>query len=205
MSAYERRRWAELTDYWEKKNQPRQILPARARRTMDTARDHAGETAARAGRAIADRVPQRAKDAAAAAAGAALAPTIDAAVRTLELVNDWVLELVDPEPVLRHHRDHGHPVHQLADLHEVDLEDLDRYTRRHVLQWRLVGAAEGAGLGALAMIPVPGLGSAAAIGLDMIAMQVLAAAIATRVCHCYGIDVQDPQMRPVVERMVART
>jgi hypothetical protein len=54
------------------------------------------------------------------------------------------------------------------------------------------------------MIPVPVLGSVAAIGLDMIAMQALTGAIATRICYAYGYDAGDPDMRHVIDRMVAR-
>jgi len=168
-------------------------------------RQSVGEAGARAGRAMGDRLPQKATDLATTAAIASLGPLLTAAAHTLELVNDWVLELCDPEPVLRYHRDQGYNVKALADLHALDLQVLDAYTRLTALRWRTIGGVEGAGLGALAMIPVPGVGSAAAIGLDLLAMQVLTGALATRVCYAYGIDVQDPQMRPVVERMVARS
>lgn len=55
------------------------------------------------------------------------------------------------------------------------------------------------------MIPVPVLGSVAAISLDAIAMQVLTSAIATRVCYAYGFDATDPDMRHMINRMVARS
>jgi len=56
----------------------------------------------------------------------------------------------------------------------------------------------------LAMIPVPVLGSAAAITLDLVAMQALTSAVATRVCYAYGFDAADPDMRHMIDRMVVR-
>lgn len=205
MSAYERQRWIELMAHWERKGRTRSIVPGRMREAWIDGRQSVGEAGARAGRAMGDRLPQKATDLATTAAIASLGPLLTAAAHTLELVNDWVLELCDPEPVLRYHRDQGYNVKALADLHALDLQVLDAYTRLMALRWRTIGGVEGAGLGALAMIPVPGVGSAAAIGLDLLAMQVLTGALATRVCYAYGIDVQDLQMRPVVERMVARS
>lgn len=114
------------------------------------------------------------------------------------------MELTDPENVLRYHRDKGRHVESLEDLRRLDLKDLEEFTNGMVLKWRTVGAGEGAALGSLAMIPVPVLGSAAAIGLDLVAMQALTGAIATRVCYSYGYDAADPEMRHVVDRMVAR-
>lgn len=54
------------------------------------------------------------------------------------------------------------------------------------------------------MIPVPVVSSAAAIGLDLVAMQALTGAIATRTCYAYGYDASAPEMRHVIDRMVAR-
>jgi hypothetical protein len=44
------------------------------------------------------------------------------------------------------------------------------------LTWGTIGVGQGASFGALAMIPVPVLGSVAAIGLNMIAKQALTGA-----------------------------
>lgn len=68
----------------------------------------------------------------------------------------------------------------------------------------MLGAGQGASFGALADIPVPVVGSAAALGLDMVAMQVLSGAIATRACYAYGFDAADPAMRHMIDRMVVR-
>ena len=122
----------------------------------------------------------------------------------LELLNDWVVELTDPESVLKYHREKGRDVESLEDLRRLDLEDLEELTNRMALKWSTIGVGQGASFGALAMIPVPVLGSVAAIGLDMIAMQALTGAIATRICYAYGYDAADPDMRHIIDRMVAR-
>ena len=132
-------------------------------------------------------------------------PTVENVIKLLELMNDWIVELTDEEQVLQHHRDRGRHVTSLHDLRTLDLEELDEVTRGMVLRWRTLGASQGAAFGALAMIPVPVLGSVAAISLDMVAMQALSGAIATRVCYAYGIDPNDKAMRPVIDRMVGRS
>ncbi|TKA00715.1 hypothetical protein FCI23_42050 [Actinacidiphila oryziradicis] len=93
-------------------------------------------------------------------------------------------------------------VASLADLRELDLADLDEVVRRLVLQWRSFGAAEGAALGALAMVPFAG--GALAIAADLLVMQILTNAIVTRVCYAYGFDAKDPELQHVVRRMATR-
>jgi hypothetical protein len=138
------------------------------------------------------------------AVDAALVPTIHNVVQLLELLNDWVVELTDPEAVLKYHREKSRDVESLDELRHLDLEDLEELTNRMALKWGTIGVGQGASFGALAMIPVPVLGSVAAIGLDMIAMQALTGAIATRICYAYGYDAADPDMRHIIDRMVAR-
>ena len=57
-------------------------------------------------------------------------------------------------------------------------------------------------MGVLAMVPIAG--GVAAITLDLVVMHVLSTAIATRVCYAYGFDVNDDEMRHLVDRMVMR-
>lgn len=205
MSAYERKRWDELQVHWEKKADGRKaLLPPRARAALDTTAQATKERAAKAGKAVLDRTPERVKDAAGVAVDAALVPTVHNVVQMLELLNDWVVELTDPETVLKYHREKGREVESLAALRDLDLEDLEALTDGMALRWRTLGAGQGASFGALAMIPVPVLGSVAAIGLDMIAMQALTGAIATRICYSYGYDAKDPSIKHVIDRMVAR-
>lgn len=205
MSRYEQKRWKELLEHWEKKAEGRKaLLPLKARAALDTTVQATKDRASHVGKAVADRAPEKVKDAAGVAVGAALIPAMHNVVQVLELLNDWVVELTNPETVFKYHQEKGRKVESLADLQKLDLEHLEELTENMSLRWRTIGAGEGAILGSLAMIPVPVLGSAAAIGLDMIAMQALTGAIATRVCYSYGYDAKDPAMKHVIDRMVAR-
>lgn len=85
----------------------------------------------------------------------------------------------------------------------MDLAEVDEAVRRLVLKWRSFGAAEGAALGAQAMVPV--MGGAIAITADIAVMQILTTAIATRVCYAYGFDAKSPELQHIVQRMVARS
>ncbi|MFI5708994.1 EcsC family protein [Kribbella sp. NPDC051620] len=109
---------------------------------------------------------------------------------------------MDPEKVLEHHRAKGREVSSLADLRALDLKELDEVTRRMALQWRTAGAAEGSAMGVLALVPFAG--GVTAIGLDVVVMQVLSTAIATRVAYAYGFDAMDPDQRHLIDRMVLR-
>ncbi|RZU31340.1 EcsC family protein [Blastococcus saxobsidens] len=205
MSRYEQKRWEELRAHWEKKaKQRRQLLPPRAKAALETTVQATKDTATKAGRAVADATPEKVKDIAGPAVDAALVPTVQGVVHVLELVNDWVVELTDQEAVFEHHRGKGRDVSSLEDLRALDLQLLDEFTHGMVLRWRTLGAGQGASFGALAMIPVPVVGSLAAITLDMVAMQALSGAIATRVCYAYGFDAADPAMRHMIDRMVVR-
>ena len=206
MSRYERKRWDELQQHWEKKARGRRsALPPRARVALDTTAEATKSTALKTGRAVAERTPEKVRDLAGGAVDAALVPTVHNVVQLLELLNDWVVELTDPEAVMGYHRKKGRDVQALEDLRRLDLEELEELTNGMALKWRTIGVGQGASFGALAMIPVPVLGSVAAIGLDIIAMQALSSAIATRICNAYGYDAADPAVRQMIERMVART
>lgn len=210
MTEYERRRWDELNKRWEKRAKPSRVVPERARQKVAdasrTMRDQGGRLTGAVERLIPERVSEAARgagDAVGKGAGALL--TAAASLGSLvDLLNDWIGELQDPASVIRYHQENGRPVETIADVANLDLEVLDHHTRRLALTWRSVGVAEGAGLGALAMIPVPVVGSVAAVGLDLVAMQALATSIAIRVCHSYGFDVRDSEMDEVVEAMVRR-
>lgn len=205
MSRYERKRWEELQVHWEKKARGRKaLLSPRARGVLDSTVQATKEAATNTGQAIAERTPDKMKAAAGVAVDAALVPTVQSVVHLLELLNDWIVELSDPEAVLKYHREKGRDVESLEDLRRLDLEELEELTNRMALKWGTIGAGQGASFGALAMIPVPVLGSVAAIGLDMIAMQALTGAIATRICYAYGYDAADPAMRHIIDRMVGR-
>ena len=57
-------------------------------------------------------------------------------------------------------------------------------------------------MGTLAFVPVVGTG--VSITADVVVMQLLAKAIATRTMHSYGYDAQHPDERQMVERIVRR-
>lgn len=202
MSPYEARRWADLQRHWAKKAERRQLLPPQARVALGEAGDQVKDAARKAGRAVSSVTPPIVKDGLETMGDAALVPTAKGAVHLLELVTDWTTELMDPEKVLAHHRAAGHDVAKLADLKNLDLEDLDGFTRTMALRWRTNGALQGGAMGVLAMVPVAG--GVAAIGVDMVAMHVLSTALATRVAYSYGFDVTDDEMRHLVDRMVVR-
>lgn len=204
LSAYERMRWDELQLHWQRKAKQRELLPAPAQAAMQSAAQAAQRAASKAGRTIAHATPDIVKDAGRIVLDASLAPTVAGAVHILELLNEWVMELSDPGAVLRYHQAKGRDITSLEQLSDVDLEHLDGFAHGMVMRWRTLGAGEGAGLGVLAMIPVPVVGSVAAITLDLLAMQVLSTAIATRVCYAYGFNATDPDMRNMIDRMVGR-
>ncbi len=190
MSEYEMRRWADLEKHWAKKAARKQLMPARVRASIAAAGEKSREVAVRTGAAVADVTPESIKEFGITAAEPALVAVVDGVVHLIELFNDWAVELTDPAKVLEFHRNKGRDVKVLGDLRDLDLAELDEVVRRLVLKWRSFGAAEGAALGALAMVPV--MGGVLAIGADILVMQILATAIATRVCYAYGFDAKDP-------------
>ncbi|WP_405814235.1 EcsC family protein [Streptomyces sp. NBC_01390] len=203
ISPYESRRWRELNAHWAKKAQRRELVPPKARAALGAGGERTKGLATRAATAVAEVTPESLKEFGMQATDAALAPAVGGIVRTIELVNDWVVELTDPQKVIDFHRRKGRDVASLADLRELDLADLDEVVSRLVLQWRSFGAAEGAALGALAMVPFAG--GALAIAADLLVMQILMNAIATRVCYAYGFDAKDPELQHVVRRMATRS
>ncbi|MEU9342062.1 EcsC family protein [Streptomyces sp. NPDC048278] len=203
ISPYESRRWRELNAHWTKKAQRRELVPPQARATLGAVGEMTKEFAVRAGTAVAEATPESFKEFGAKVADAALAPTVDGIVGTIEFVNDLAVEFTDPQKVIDFHRRKGRDVASLADLRKLDLADLDEVVRRLVLQWRSFGAAEGAALGALAMVPIAG--GALAIAADLLVMQILINAIVARVCYAYGFDAKDPELQHIVRRMVTRS
>lgn len=200
---YDARRWRELSEAWHKKADRRRREPGRARKALNRAGARTGEIASNVGDFASEKTPRKLKDAGGLMVDKTFVPTMKAVIGLLDLINDWAVELHDPEVVIRAYRKRGLDVETVTDLGEVDLEHMDAYMRRFALQWRSFGSAEGAALGALAMIPVPVLGSAMAIGLDLVAMQVLTAAIATRAAYAYGFDAEDVEVRRLIDQLAA--
>ena len=202
MSPYERRRWAELEEHWAKIDQRRQFVPAKVRQALTTGGGHLADAGGRAVQRVAAATPEPVRMAAESAVDATLVPTVNAALRLLELVTDWSVELTNPERVLEHHRAEGRDVASLADLRKLDLELLDEMMRGLPLRWKSRGAVEGAAVGALAFVPVGG--GLAAITLDILIVHVLSTSIATRVAHAYGFEPSSPETERMIERMVQR-
>jgi hypothetical protein len=202
MSTYEQKQWIRLVDHWEKKATPRQILPSKARAALTSASDGTRAAAAKAGRKVGEVTPPPVKNAAQTITNGALVSAVKGAVHLLEFATEVTAELMDPAFVLEHHRNAGREVNSLLDLRRLDLADLDTMTRRMAMKWRATGAVEGGALGVLAMVPYAG--GAAAITLDIVVMQVLTTAIATRVAYAYGYDAADPDQWDMIERMVRR-
>lgn len=203
MSPYEARTWAALETHWQRKAGRRQLMPAKARAAVEAAGSKTKDVLGRAGTAVADATPDSVKAIGERAAETVLTPAVEGAIRLVNLANDWAVELTDPQKVIDFHRSRDRDVSSLEDLRGLDLAELDEVVRNLVLKWRSLGAAEGAALGALALVPIAG--GAAAITADIVVMQVLTTAIATRVCYAYGFDATDPELQQVVGRMVARS
>jgi hypothetical protein len=217
MSAYERDQWERLQAYWSRRANPRgtpKWLTDGARSVASASGRAAKGAATAVGKAVPDTVkeaagkvsvPDGVKDAAGRAGGVvldqALRPAASAAAHILELANDWVIELQDPQAVLATARRRGLKVESLADLREVHLRDCDRLLTRETLKWRTAGALEGAGMGALALVPVAGL--PISIGADLLVMDLLCASIATRIAYSYGFDPKDPAEKELIDAMVS--
>ncbi|WP_218713654.1 EcsC family protein [Arthrobacter sp. BF1] len=202
MSQYEEQVWEALNVYWLRRNN-RRGLPNWA----STALSRTGEVAGKAAERVLDVVPEVVVEpirrAGGAVANKAARPAIDAATGILELVNDWAMELNDPKSVEKLARKQGLEIDSFADLQGQDLRTCDRLLALNTLTWRTAGALEGGGMGLLAMVPVAGL--PVAITADIVAIQVLSTAIASRIAYSYGYDPKDPAEQLFIQRMVRRS
>lgn len=201
MSPYEAHAWTELAEFWQRKADRRR-LPPRAEQAKDAAAAKIKDAAAATGKTIANRTPQAVKNAGGLVIDRALEPASQAVLGLLDWVTETVQRLNDPADVYKHHRSQGRAVTSLGDLSGLDLEDLDGFTRGFVWRCRTTGIVEGTGMGLLTFVPVAG--SVAAIGLDLIVMHALSAAIATRAAHAYGLDPTSDSGREHLDRMLGR-
>lgn len=202
MSAYERAEWRHLQKHWESKAQRRQLLPPTARQALDSAGQRSKAVISQTTQKIAEHTPEPVKRASEQVFDAALIPSAKAAVRLLELAEDWAAEAMNPNAVIKHHRSNGHAVERLADLRALDLEDLDNFTRRMSLRWRSLGAVEGGAMGVLSCIPVAG--APVAITADIVVMQMLSVAVASRALYCYGFDARHTEQSQMIDKIVRR-
>lgn len=199
MSDYEREEWARLQRHWDTKSKKRVVVPPRVKGALSRAGDTAGGAFAKAS----DIVPDAVKDLGDVVVEKSLGPTIKAATAFLELIEERVLEWTDPESVQAKHRAVGRDVQSLADIRALSLEDQDAVARRLRMRWRMIGATEGAAVGAVAFIPVGGwLG---AVTIDLVVLHALNTAAATQAMYCYGIDARTPSEEEEVQRIVRRS
>lgn len=132
----------------------------------------------------------------------ALRPTIEATLGLLELIDAWILELTNPARVVETARKQGIEIEDFLELRTRDLKDCDRLLSRHTLQWRTVGALEGGAMGAVALVPIAGI--PVSITADVVVIQAMSVAIASRVAYSYGFDAKDPDEQAFINHLVGR-
>ncbi|QCR45026.1 hypothetical protein C1N91_05725 [Curtobacterium sp. SGAir0471] len=202
MSPYEQKAWDALHNHWDRRDNRRGI-PNWASTALDRTGAAASSAAGQVVRVVPEVVKKPIRQASTAVTEAALKPAIESAAALLELVNDWALELNDPEAVVKLARKRDIEIEHFTELRAQDLKSCDRLLTTNTLQWRTAGAAEGATMGALALVPIAGL--PAAITADIIVIQVLSTAIAARVAYSYGFDAKDPEEQEFIQRLVRRS
>ncbi|MFC3688589.1 EcsC family protein [Aquipuribacter hungaricus] len=189
MSPYEREQWQDLNKYWERKSSRRGMPKAVASSGRAVSRA-AGGAAAAAGRVVPGPVKAAATSVGDTIADHALQPALKGAVGLIELVDAWATDLIDPASVVKLARARGVDIGDFSELSGRDLRDCDRLVARDTLKWRTAGALEGAGMGAVALIPVAGL--PLSVTADVVILQILSVSIATRIAYSYGIDGASP-------------
>ncbi|MHA6668218.1 EcsC family protein [Homoserinimonas sp. A447] len=202
MSPYEQQVWDTLSKHWQSRSN-RRGLPNWA----STAMERTGEFGRNAANRMTDAVPETIKKPVRRAGGAiadkVARPAVDAAEGLLNLVNDWALDLNDPKNVEKLARKRGLELNSFTELRLQDLKVCDRLLTRNTLKWRTAGAFEGGGMGMLALVPVAGI--PVAITADILVIQVLSTAIASRIAYSYGYDAKDPDEQAFIQRLVRRS
>ncbi len=111
-----------------------------------------------------------------------------------------VQQAVRSEKVLAFHRSHGHPVQRLQDLRDLDLEDLDAYTRRFATKSFGTGVAGGVAAGVVAgQVSTTWVKT---VGADVAQVVLTASGIVARACQAYGLDPAREDQRPHLEWML---
>ena len=201
MSRYESDRWRELTEHWDGRAN-RRGLP----NWISDAAETTADTLGKAADGVANRVPKpvvrSAEKAATFAVEQAARPTVEAVLRVLELIDEWVMELTNPAAVVKIANKKGIDISDFTELSGRDLKDCDRLLNRSTLQWSTTGALEGAGMGALSLVPVAGI--PASLMLDTVVVQALSTAIAARIAYSYGFDARDPVEQEFIQQLVKR-
>jgi hypothetical protein len=202
MSAYERQVWETLNEHWESHNN-RRGLPNWASAALSRTGEVAGNAASRATDAVPEAVRRPVRRAGDAVANAAVRPAVAGAAALLELVNEWAMELNDPETVEKIARKRGCALDSFTELRQQDLKVCDRLLTANTLKWRTTGAVEGGAMGLLALVPVAGI--PIAMSADILVVQVLSTSIAARIAYSYGYDAKDPEEQAFIQRLVQRS
>lgn len=202
MSSYEQKVWAGLLEHWEKRSN-RRGLPNWASKAIDGTGSALSSAGERVARATPEVVKKPIRQATNVVTDSAVKPAMEGAIKLLELVNDWALELNDPTFVTDLAKKRGVDIEIFDGLRSQDLKTCDRLLGRNTLVWRTTGAAEGAAMGALALVPIAGI--PAAITADIVVIQVLSTSIAARIAYSYGFDAKDPEEQAFIQRLVRRS
>jgi len=202
MSVYEGQVWDKLNEHWHRLSN-RRGLPNWASSALEHTSEVAGNAMSRVSDAVPEAVMEPIRRAGDAVASKAVRPALEGAAGLLELVNDWALELNDPKSVEKLARKRGIDLVGFTDLREQDLKVCDRLLTFNTLTWRTAGAFEGGTMGLLALVPIAGI--PVALTADILVIQVLSTAIASRVAYSYGYDAKDPDEQEFIQRLVRRS
>jgi len=112
-----------------------------------------------------------------------------AVLGALELLKDAAYWSFSEEDILEEARSLGIYVSNCRELARFGLERLDPLARRYFTSNKLMAALEGAGCG---------LGGLALIAVDIPALFTLSFRAIQQIGSCYGFDMRDPDMSPVV-------
>ena len=204
MSSYEAEVWRSLNANWDGRAN-RRGLPNWVSETLSRSAGTAHRAFSRVVDAVPDAIVDPLRDMGDAVAEHALRPLIHGAAELLELVDDWASDLTDPANVEMLARKSGLEIDTFTDLRHEDLEACDRLLTRNTLTWRSAGALEGGAMGAVALIPVPFAGIAVSMTADILVVQVLSVAIASKVAYSYGFDAKDPLESNFIDYLVRRS
>ena len=107
----------------------------------------------------------------------------------MELMKDITYWTYTDKSILKRARNAGLNVSSIAELAEQDLEKLDLLARGYFSSNKIMAALEGGGCG---------LGGLALIAADIPALFSISFRSIQQIGSCYGFDMQDPDMLPVI-------
>lgn len=202
MSVYERREWRSLHDHWDQRS--------RRRRPVREVGAKFAHNTQRAASAVANKVPDVVRRPVAQVAGTMASTVVDRAATPLlsqvthlvEVANEWMLDLNNPASVQRLITERGLAVDDFRDLQQLDLQVVDSLNHGLTAKAGTMGAAEGAAMGVLSLVP---FGPAAAIPMDLLLVQALSASVATRIAYGYGFDAGADSERVFISHLLRRS